>query len=125
MSIRNTVNLPLIIILLTLFITGGTAQAQQSKKTIWKKISPYFSPPKELKNEFGDYPSPLVFEDGKKVKTSDDWKKRRQEILNEWHQMMGEWPALLEDQEMTILKTEQREDFTQHTIRFEWVPGQE
>lgn len=126
MSIRNTVDLPLIIILLTLFIAGpNAAQAQQSKKTTWKKISPYFSPPKELKNEFGAYPSPLVFDDGKKVKTPEDWKKRRQEILDNWHQMMGEWPDLLQDQEMTILKTEQREDFTQHTISFEWVPGQE
>src|SRR5690554_5224080 len=125
MSIRNTIGLSQIFILFALIIMGSAAMAQGSNKSTWKKIAPYFSPPKELKNEFGNYPSPLVFEDGTRVKTSDDWQKRRQEILSNWHQMMGEWPDLLEGQEMTILKTEQREDFTQHTISFEWVPGQE
>lgn len=123
--IRNTFGLSQIFILFVLVVTGSAAIAQGSNKATWNKIAPYFSPPKELENEFGDYSSPLVFEDGTQVKTPDDWQKRRQEILSNWHQMMGEWPDLLEDQEMTILKTEQREDFTQHTISFEWVPGQE
>src|SRR5690606_36255600 len=53
-----------------------------------------------------------------------DWKMRRKEILDRWHALMGEWPCLLKDQEMQILETSQRENFIQHRISLEWVPGQ-
>lgn len=96
-------------------------QAQQDS---WQKIEPYFTTPPAYQESYGKYPSLLVFENGDSVKTALDWEKRREEILNQWHGMMGNWPELLKDQEMEILESHQREDFIQHRIRFEWVPGQ-
>ena len=108
-----------------LFFFQQEAFAQQkTTSSIWKQIEPYFSPPDSLKEQYGKYKSPLVLDNGEKVMTAQDWEKRRQEILSQWHGMMGEWPALLENQEMKILKSSKREDFTQHTVSFEWVPGQ-
>ena len=108
-----------------LFFFQQEAFAQQkTTSSIWKQIEPYFSPPDSLKEQYGKYKSPLVLDNGEKVMTAQDWEKRRQEILSQWHGMMGEWPALLENQEMKILQSSKREDFTQHTVSFEWVPGQ-
>jgi len=109
----------------TLFFLQPEALAQEkTDSSVWKQIAPYFSPPDSLKDNYGDYVSPLIFKNGEKVKTAQDWTERRQEILTQWHGMMGEWPALLENQEMEIVESSKREDFTQHTIQFEWVPGQ-
>ena len=97
---------------------------KEASSSAWDRIAPYFSPPDSLKHELGNYSSPLVSEQGDTVKTAQDWEKRRQEILKQWHGMMGEWPALMEDQYLKILESSERENFTQHTISFEWVPGQ-
>ena len=48
------------------------------------RLAPFFHPPKEHANDFGDYKSPLKFYDGSPVKTPDDWPKRRKEILKYW-----------------------------------------
>lgn len=86
----------------------------------WKKIECFFAPPAELKNNYGDYRSPLVFDDGLEVRTSEEWELRRKEIIEKWHKMMGEWPPLIEEPAMEIIETQKRENFTQYHIRFEW-----
>ncbi len=88
----------------------------------WIKIAPFFSPPSEFENNFGHYRSPLLFFDGTPVENDDDWKKRRKEILDRWHGLMGEWPALIKNQEVKVLETLQREDFIQKRIQFMWTP---
>ena len=50
-------NLFTVIIICTLIANVG--QAQESKASVWEKISPFFSPPAELKNKFGDFRSPI------------------------------------------------------------------
>jgi hypothetical protein len=92
---------------------------------IWKELAPFFAPPNEYKGEFGSYRSPLKFYDGRTVTTVQDWKERREEILGQWHQMMGEWPPLLKDQKMKVVDTVRREGFTQFRIRFKWMPNEE
>lgn len=96
----------------------------QGQQNAWQKIEPYFSPPPAYREVYGDFASPLLFENGDSVKTAADWEIRRAEILDQWHGMMGKWPELLKDQQMVILESHQREDFIQHKVRFEWVPGQ-
>lgn len=98
--------------------------SRSEKAAIWKKIAPYFKPPKEYKGKLGDYRSPLRFYDGRKVKTAADWKERRTEILSTWHGLMGEWPALLKDQRLTILDSTHRENFMQYRVSFYWLPNQ-
>jgi hypothetical protein len=94
----------------------------------WKELMPFFTSPKAYKNQFGSYRSPLKplkFYDGSTVKTPQDWKERREEILIRWHQMMGEWPPLLEDQKMQFVDTVRRDGFTQFRVRFKWMPNEE
>jgi dienelactone hydrolase len=93
----------------------------RNKEKLWEQIAPFFSPPEEFRNEFGKFRSPLKFYNGKGVNSVDDWKKRREEILNCWHKMMGEWPELITDQTFEILGTTRRENFTQHKVRFRWL----
>lgn len=83
---------------------------------IWKRIEQYFQPPEEFKDVLGENRSPLKFDDGSEVKTKDSWTRRRKEILEDWHKLMGAWPALLADPKVDIVKTEQRENFTQHEV---------
>ncbi len=82
-------------------------------------IAPSFKPPAEFAGKLSDDPSPLNFKDGREVKTAEDWRLRRAEILNDWHAIMGEWPPVIENPALEILDTKKRENFTQHHIRLQ------
>lgn len=101
-----------------------TLPEKQSPEQAWKKISPFFHPPEQWKNNLGTYRSVLKFDDGTPVKNAADWKKRRAELLKQWHNMLGPWPELNTKQRLEILETTKRENFTEHKIRLEWIPGQ-
>jgi len=119
-----------ILIFLFVFIIGS-ASAQSSclhhakKKDLWNKIKPFFNPPKEFKNQYGNYRSPLLFYNGDTVKTEQDWQKRRMEIHHHWMSMMGKWPPIIKDQQFEIIQTIQREDFKQYMVRFYWTPHEQ
>lgn len=119
----NRLYLTLCLAAISLLQPEAFAQVKPAS-SVWERIAPYFSPPDSLKNYYGDYISPLIFKNGNKVKDAGDWEERRKEILQQWHGMMGQWPALLENQELKVLESKKREDFTQHTVSFEWVPGE-
>ncbi len=108
------------VVVLALFASMGanTFGAEHTELTSknWEKIAMYFSPPKEYAGKMGDFRSPLLFEDGSAVKTAEDWKRRRTEILSAWNKLMGEWPALLDKPAIEYLETKKREGFTQHKI---------
>lgn len=104
----------------TQVLTDKNCNAQ----VLWQKISPFFSPPPEFKDKYGSYRSPLEFYNRQMVKTPEEWKKRRKEILDRWMAMMGEWPPFIKDQRMEILATIRRDGFTQYRIRFQWLPRQ-
>jgi len=104
--------------------TSTLDSRKQSPSDSWDEISEHFEVPAKYQGQMGDYRSPLQFNDGTSVKTSADWAKRREEILADWHKLMGEWPELITDPQVEILKTTRRDGFTQHTIRFRWLPNQ-
>jgi hypothetical protein len=66
-------------------------------------LAPFFHPPAEYANQFGSYRSPLEFEDGTRVKTAADWVRRREEILKQWHDLMGPWPPILQAPKLEFL----------------------
>lgn len=92
------------------------------KEAVWRKIGQFFTPPDKFKGKYGDYRSPLKFYSGQPVKTADDWKKRRNEILARWNDMMGKWPSLIKNQKMEVLDTLRKDGFTQYRIRYYWLP---
>lgn len=106
------------------FLNVAAQTAKKSDRVTWSEISPFFSPPREFRTEFGSYRSPLIFDNGDTVLSKEDWKKRRREILDRWSSMMGKWPPLIKTQKMEILETIKKDGFTQHCIRFNWAPNQ-
>jgi hypothetical protein len=76
-------------------------------------------------SEMGSYRSPLLFNDGRKVETIEDWPRRRTEILSTWQKIMGPWPALIEKPRVEIVNTSRREGITQQQLRIEIALGEE
>lgn len=69
--------------------------------------------------------SPLVFRDGGRVLDADSWARRRLEILEQWHALMGAWPPVIEKPKMETLEASTREGgISQHKVRVEIAPGQ-
>ncbi len=103
-------------------VAGPGASPNAEKEAIWQRISVYFTPPPEYANDFGSYRSPLLFNDGRRVKTPADWQERRAEILATWESLLGKWPPLLEKPNVEFLDKVRRENFTQHKVRVEFAP---
>ena len=116
----------LIIISTSISLKGQNINESDSvaRAAIWKKIAPFFLPPKKYKYKFGKYRSPLKFYDGKLVKTPNDWEKRRKEILTRWTKMMGKWPPLMTNQKLEFLDTTRRDGLTQYRVSFYWTPNE-
>lgn len=110
------------IILLQFIAVNLQADGKCSKKATWDKISEYMSPAPEYAGNYGNYRSPLVFDNGRPVKTKSDWAKRRKEIKAFWMKTMGEWPPIIKNQDFEILESSERDDFKQYKVRFRWTP---
>src|SRR5947199_9474097 len=82
----------------------------------WGKLAPYFSPPAEFAGKFGDYRSPLKFEDGAQAKDAKDWARRRAEILHKWLEVMGPWPPLIEKPKLEILERQPRDGYDRCSV---------
>jgi len=113
----------LLVVLCSAAAFGKAARGGDASES-WKKISPYFTSPAEYAGKLGDYRSPLLFDDGSRVTTAADWPRRRQEILADWHHLLGPWPPLIEKPEIQYLDTKSRENFTQRKILLETAPNQ-
>jgi dienelactone hydrolase len=90
----------------------------------WQKLAPYFSPPAPFASQFGNYRSPLKFEDGSEVRDAKDWPRRRTEILHKWHELMGPWPALIEKPKLEFMDRQPRDGYDRCSVKVEVAPGQ-
>jgi len=115
----------LLLLFMDLSIRSTHAQSSVRKASdqTWKNIAPFFTVPKAWAQENDSYRSPLYFENGTPVQTAEQWKKRREEILQRWHKMMGPWPALLTNPKVEILESTQRDSLEQFRVRFRWTPN--
>lgn len=93
-----------------------------SAEQTWKRIARFFEPPAELAGELGDYRSPLIFDDGRPVKTADQWQRRRQEILKFWHDELGPWPPLIEKPAIETLGAERTGGLTRRKVGLQVAP---
>lgn len=75
------------------------------------------------RDDLGTFRSPLIFADGRKVETPEDWLKRRKEILASWRKLMGLWPPTIERPTIKFREKKQRDGFTQHKVRIGVAPG--
>jgi hypothetical protein len=107
-------------LLAALCLSGAVSGANPT--AAWERIARYFTPPAELANEFGKYRSPLVRPDGTVIRTRAEWEVRRQELRDEWMQLLGEWPPLITQPDVQVLEEIEREGLRQLTVRFRWTP---
>ena len=98
------------------------ADEPASTQSIWRRLDKFSQPPMEWVGKFGDYRSPLQFDDGTRVMSAGDWGRRRQQILNRWHQRLGAWPALVARPTVKHLETLEKEDHTQHHVHVQISP---
>ena len=96
----------------------------EEASTTWSKLQPYFTPPAQYAEQYSELGDPLKFADGSRVKTAEDWTRRRAEILKIWTDLMGEWPAVIEHPKVDILESTHRENFTQKHVVLEIAPRQ-
>lgn len=93
-------------------------------KGVRSDINSYFRPPVSLQHEFGDFHSPLQFDDGSQVTTPEQWRQRREQLHSRWTKDLGKWPPLITNPKVEFLESSTRENFVQHKIRFLWTPNQ-
>lgn len=104
-------------------LTAAACAAAAEAADAWQRIAPFFAPPAEFAGDLGPYRSPLLFDDGRRVETPADWRRRREEILRYWHGVLGRWPPLLEKPAIEVVESGRREDFTQKKVRVPIGPG--
>ncbi|MEZ6135499.1 MAG: hypothetical protein R3C53_11375 [Pirellulaceae bacterium] len=89
----------------------------------WRVIEPYFAPPVRLSDDTTGYPSPLQGTEYASL-TPGKWPERRAELLNEWHELLGPWPELIDEPEVEVLESQDFENYAQLKIRFRWTPNE-
>jgi hypothetical protein len=108
-------------LLATVLLTTGdvspSAFAQTQGLRPPAELAEFFRTPEKYRDDLGSFRSPLRFSDGTPVKSARDWPRRRAEILANWHQAMGPWPALIEKPAEEVVKVTRRENVTQHQLR--------
>lgn len=103
------------------FLVPAAANAAD-REELAAQLRPYYQPPAEFAMQFGEYHSPLLFADGTRVQSADQWPRRREELLALWTRRLGAWPALVERPVVTKLETVQRDGFTQHHVAVQISP---
>ncbi len=82
-------------------------------------LAKFFAPPREYEGKLGTFRSPLTFADGSKVSSPEDWQRRRAEILEQWHKIMGGWPKLIEKPRFESVSIRRRHQITERRLRIE------
>ena len=97
---------------------GGESPTPITSTETWSKIAFAFQPPVGTDaTPAASLRSPLIFNDGRPVKTPAEWRERREEILKYWHAALGAWPPLIEKPEVEVIETARRENFLQKKVR--------
>jgi len=111
---------------IALVVAVGTVcrAGDEGPSAAWKSIAPFFEPSAEFAHKLGTYRSPLLFNDGTPVKGADDWPRRRKELLDTWHGLMGPWPNIIERPKIEVLFEERRDKLTFRRVRLEIAKNQ-
>jgi pimeloyl-ACP methyl ester carboxylesterase len=108
----------------SIFLVAAAILSAAEPSDSWQKIAPFCHPPVEFGGKLGSYRPVLRFDDGSVVKSAADWPRRRKEILDAWHGLMGPWPAVIEKPKVEVLERSQRAGLTQLKVRVEIANNQ-
>jgi dienelactone hydrolase len=105
-----------------LFVVATLGDEPAERQQLWIRLQPFFSPPAEFAEQYGSYASPLKFADGSLVQSAPDWARRRQEILESWHQRLGPWPPLVERPTVKRLESVPHDGYVEHHVHVQISP---
>jgi len=105
------------------FILRTPTAASSAAEPLPAVLRAHAEPPPEFAGDFGPFQSPLSFDDGRPVRTADDWPARRAEIRTKWLAMLGGDFELLAAPQVEFVRVERRENFAQHRVRIEIAAG--
>jgi len=105
------------------FLILALLAGRSRESELWERLSPLFAPPADYKDQLFPLRPLLKFDDGRDVKTADDWKAHRAEILKRWNDLLGPWPPLLEKPVVQEQFKEEVEGFTRIRLEMEVAPG--
>ena len=115
-----------VIVIALALATIQDAQAQRREVThdraTFEFLQQFSQPPTEFRGKFGTYRSPLLRDDGTKVASLAEWKVQRANLLKEWMQLLGTWPKVITDPQVTTLETTIRDGIRQLKVEFLWTP---
>lgn len=100
-----------------LFANCAGAEAPASRSSLEQRLAAYYAPPEEFVGNAGEYRSPLLLADGRRVQSASEWPQRRAEILASWHRRLGSWPPLLDKPTVEHLQSIERDGYVQHQVR--------
>ncbi|WP_165246718.1 dienelactone hydrolase family protein [Paludisphaera soli] len=78
-----------------------------------------FEPPTEFAGDLGTHRSPLILADGRVAETPAAWRERREEILRQWRERIGEEPPRIERPKVEVLGEERAGTFVRRRLRVE------
>src|SRR5262249_49674074 len=81
------------------------------------QLAPFFQPPDKYRDVLGDYRSPLDVSGKSMISTAEAWKKRRQQLREEWQELLGSWPPLIASPQVEVLSTQQRDTLESSKVR--------
>ena len=93
--------------------------------TLPADLAPSFRPPAELARPSARHRSPLLFDNGTPVRSPADWIRRKAEIRDYWHGLMGAWPPLLEKPRAEPLDKQSIDGVEVTRLRLETAPGRQ
>ena len=71
-------------------IENKQTNSLQYNTKAWNKIKDYFNPPVIYKDNYGNYRSPLLLNNGDTIKNVNDWNKKRKKIKDTWMNLIIE-----------------------------------
>lgn len=113
-----------VVLALGLIANRPSAAVWADEAESWAAIARYFEPPAEREGKFGEYRSPLIFDDGSRVASAAEWPRRRAEIAAWWTKEMGPWPEVIEHPKVEVLLEEVRDGLTWRRVRVQTGPQQ-
>jgi dienelactone hydrolase len=107
---------------LVILLVSNLVAAEPDADSLRQKLEPFYQPPINSRVHFGSYRSPLLFADGSRAKTKEDWARRRSEIEKLWHERLGAWPPLVDKPSVKRLETVKKEGYVQHHVHVQISP---
>jgi dienelactone hydrolase len=85
---------------------------------------PFSRIPEQWREQRSTLRSPLLQPNGERISTAAAWREERRKIEARWHELMGQWPPVIQQPKLSVLETSEREGITQQKVSVEIALGQ-